>query len=72
MSDTHPATIVSLEKFKRDRGGDDARFLECPSCGASEFAVICRFASGAPFISTILCVKCDPPVATDVVNGMLA
>jgi|FreactTroBogLake_1042271.scaffolds.fasta_scaffold02413_7 hypothetical protein len=63
--------VIQLEKFKRDHGGDDSRFLVCPKCDGDDFGVICMFASGVPFVASLLCVNCEPPSEIGVLNGVL-
>lgn len=69
------AKVISLEAAQRARGGDDARFLACPACGGEDWAVVCRFASGRPFIAGLVCAACEPEAQSGglgVVNGFLA
>lgn len=75
MSDQTTDNVVSIEKFNRERGGDDAQFLGCPKCEGSEFAVVVRFAQGKPFVAHLVCVgeKCIDLGADglEIVGGFL-
>lgn len=65
------ADIIPLEQFERARGSDDARFLGCPDCGGEDWAVVCRFASGNPFVASLICTACHPVKEIGVLNGFL-
>jgi hypothetical protein len=63
------ADVVAIETFRRERGGDDARFLGCP-CGTEfGFGVVVRFASGKAFVAALLCLGCE--TESSVANGFV-
>lgn len=55
-----------------DDSGEDAMFLACPRCNGMEFAVICDFIAGKPFISELLCSACGEDSQIAVEGGSLA
>ena len=61
--------VIGFAAARRQRDGDDAMFMLCPKCFEGEFAVVCRFAKGAPFVAALVCVTCEDAPETLVVNG---
>ena len=52
--------------------GSEASFLCCPVCGGTEFAVVCRFNDGSPFIVVLVCAGCRGASEIGVTEGVLA
>jgi hypothetical protein len=65
--------VTVLEEYQRGQGGDDARFLVCPVCETYDFTIVVRFASGRPFVATLVCFsdQCAGNTQIDIVDGFL-
>jgi hypothetical protein len=66
------ANIVSLSDARAEKEGDNAAFLGCPNCEAQDWAVVCRFEAGRPYVSALVCTACEPPTEVCVQNGLLS
>jgi hypothetical protein len=60
---------LSAERTKREPP-HEAGWLGCPACGENDWGVVCRFATGAPFVAALVCLGCEAEVS--VTNGFLA
>lgn len=63
--------VIDFAARRREMAQDDAQFLVCQECGGDNFSVVCRFASGAPFVAGLLCAGCEYTMEIGVCYGKL-